>query len=179
MAIFIFIRNVLACATLAGCALSLGGCALSPFDEENPLRQAGTVIGTTGKLAEPKPFVKDSRTGADQYPAVGVTPAAPAIPARQGSGVQALENELNAMRQRNEAAVAAKPPPSPFDGKVEPGFKPPPPAPLPAYTGPKIDVPGATAGAKAPPPAPAAKKKSTLRKPNEKKSGAGSEKPGT
>ncbi|MCA0424950.1 MAG: hypothetical protein LCH61_16820 [Proteobacteria bacterium] len=146
------------------------------------LRNAGTVIGTTGKLSEPKPFVKDSRTGSTEYPAVGVTPAEPAIRARQGAGVQALENELNALRARNDQAVAAQRPPSPFDGKVEPGFKPPPPKPLPAYTGPKIDVPvakDATADTPTTAKALTAKKKSTLRKPNEKKSGAGSGQPET
>lgn len=178
MTIFAVIGNAVRAATFVGLAFHLGGCALSPFDEDSVLRQAGTQIGTTGKLADPKPFVRDSRPAEQSYPPVGVTPAPHSIPPRPASGVQALEAELTALRQRNEQAVAAPRPASPFDGKVEPGFKPPPPAPLPAYTGPKIDVPApANAPAVANPPAPA--KKSTARKPNDKKSGAGSDKPKT
>lgn len=175
MAIFRIIGNAFKCATFVGIACALSACALSPFDEDNMLRKAGTAIGTTGKLAEPQEFVKNSRLGEQTYPPVGVTPAPHAVLPKAASGVQAMEAELNALRQRNEQAIAAPRPASPFDGKVEPGFKPPPLAPLPAYTGPKIDVPQPAEPAKVA----TETKKSTKQKPKDKKPAANSPKPKT
>lgn len=175
MAIFRFIGNALKCATFVGIACGVSACALSPFDEDNMLRKAGTVIGTTGKLSEPQDFVKNTRQAEQTYPPVGVTPAPHAILPKSAGGVQAMEAELNALRQRNEQTVAAPRPASPFDGKVEPGFKPPPLAPLPAYTGPKIDVPQASE----PVAAPVDPKKSTKQKPKDKKAAANSSQPKT
>ena len=183
MIVFAALRNPLKAAAIAFGAAALSGCALSPFDEDSGFRKAGTVIGTTGKLAEPQPFVRDSRPADQAYLPVGVTPAPHSVPVKQGAGVAAMEAELNALKAKNELAAAAPKPVSPLDGKVEPGFKQPPPPPIPAYTGPKIDKdvppeglrPAATAEAgKKPQP-----KKSTLQKPKDKKAPAELDKPKT
>lgn len=165
-------RNHLKAGLACALGLTLGGCALSPFDEDGLFRKTTTTVGVTGKLNEPADFVRESRTGKEEYPPVGVTPPAPAVPARPAAGVTALEAELNALKQRNEKVTSAPRPPSPYDGKIEPGYKPPPPAPLPAYTGPKVEAPAA-----APAPATAGKQQagsaeSTKRKPNDKKTPA-------
>lgn len=170
-------RNHLKAGLACALGLTLAGCALSPFDEDGFLRKTTTTVGVTGKLAEPQEFVRESRTGKEEYPPVGVTPPAPAVPVRPSYGVSALENELNALRQRNEQVTSAPRPPSPYDGKIEPGYKPPPPAPLPEYTGPRVEAPGSASTAAAAPPATAGKPKakpakSTKRKPNDKKTPA-------
>lgn len=181
MAIFRTIGNAFKPATFVGLALLLGGCALSPFDDDGIVRQVGTTVGTAGKLSEPKDFVKESRPDQQTYQPVGVTPAPHAIPPRAAAGVQSMENELNALRQRNEQAVSAPKPPSPYDGKVEPGYKQPEPPPLPAYTGPKVDVPElrdvAKQAASPPQKSGTPAQKSTNRKPKEKKAATDSAEP--
>ena len=187
MIVFTAPRNPLKAALALVVAAALSGCALSPFDEDSGLRQVTTAIGTTGKLVEPQPFVRTSRPAEQTYPPVGITPAPHSIPVKAAAGVNAMEAELNALKAANDKAAAAPKPASPLDGKVEPGFKPPPQAPIPAYTGPKIDTPATAEAAKATADAAAPKaaakkpqpKKSTAQKPKDKKAAAQSDKPKT
>ncbi|HRK43779.1 MAG TPA: hypothetical protein PLH11_12125, partial [Gemmobacter sp.] len=123
------LRNAHKAGPAVALALLLSGCALAPFEEDGIFRKVTTTVGATGQLVEPKEFVRENRTGREDYLPVGVTPPQPAIPVRQGASVTALENELNALKARNEQVVSAPRPASPFDGKIEPGYKPPPPPP--------------------------------------------------
>lgn len=175
MIVFATPRNQLKAGLALLLAAAVGGCALSPFDEDSTFRRTTTQVGVTSQLAEPADFVKNSRTGSEEYPPVGITPAPPKIPARQGGGIAEFEQQLTALRQRNEQIAAQPRPSSPYDGKIEPGYKAPPPPPLPAYTGPRVDVPEA----KAADATAAADKKSTDRKPKDKKAKANSSTPGT
>ncbi|HRJ70475.1 MAG TPA: hypothetical protein PK812_12810, partial [Beijerinckiaceae bacterium] len=116
-------------ALLSAGLLGLGGCALTPFDEEGTFRHVTTAAGATGKLQEPAPFVRETRPAELEYQPVGVTPGRP-TEARRGTAVQDLEKELRA-RQAASVQQASRPVPrSPYDGKIEPGFRPPAPAPL-------------------------------------------------
>lgn len=131
--------NSLNAVLIVAWGLSLGGCALSPFDEDGTFRQVTTAVGATGQLQEPAPFVKEKRPDELEYQPVGVTPTRP-TDARRGSAVQDLEKELRS-RQATSVQNANRPvPKSPYDGKIEPGFKPPPPAPLPEGTAPSIEL---------------------------------------
>lgn len=134
-------------SALAACTLvcGLAGCTLSPFDDDGAVRQISRSVKLSPQATEAPGFVEQSRGRELEFLPVGVTPAArtPLKDAKQ------LEAELQTKRQQNEAAAAAARPPSPYDGKIEPGYKPPPAAPVPP-SGPNVAAP------KAPPPASAA-----------------------
>jgi hypothetical protein len=157
-------------------ALSVGGCALAPFAEDGLFRQATTAVGATGRLQEPAPFVKESRPAEQDYVPVGVTPKRSVDPRAPG-GVSQLEQELRA-KQAGSVQQATRPvPPSPYDGKIEPGFKPPPPAPLPEGKAPDLGLRGPQA-APAPvsaPPRPAASRTPANRNTPKKKTQEGAD----
>ncbi len=168
MRVFSGLRNAIKGLAIVLIGLAGQGCALSPFEEDGVFRRTTTTVGVTGKLAEPEPFVRDSRSPQAEYPAVGVTPQRPAAP-HSADGVVRTAAELDQLRQKNEAIAAAARPASPYDGKIEPGFKPPELPPVPAYSGPAVGT-AAPVAAVTPP----ASQKSTKQKPNDKKGLAGS-----
>lgn len=174
MIVFIPPRNAIKAVGALALGLALSGCALSPFEEDGVFRQTATSVGVTGKLAEPAPFVQSSRTGQTEYPPVGVTPQRPAPP-QSALGVSQMTTALDQLRQRNETIAATARPASPYDGKIEPGYKPPPLPPVPAYTGPAVASPAEKNAAETPPPA----QKSTNQKPKDKKARPQSSQPQT
>ena len=136
--------NSLNAAMISAGLLGLGGCALSPFDDDGVFRQVTTAAGATGKLQEPAPFVKEKRPAELEYQPVGVTPTR-TLDARRGEAVQDLEKELRA-RQATSVEKANRPvPKSQYDGKIEPGFKPPPAPPLPPGSGLEAEAPSNSA----------------------------------
>lgn len=165
-------RNAIKALGCLALGAALGGCALSPFDEDSLFRHTATKAGVTGQLVEPAPFVKEARTGVTQYPPVGVTPQRP-TPPQSAQGVTQLSSQLDQLRQRNETIAATARPASPYDGKIEPGYKPPPLPPVPAYTGPAVASP---AEKNVQPVAPQAAK-ATTQKPKDKKRPAQSTEP--
>jgi hypothetical protein len=138
-------------SVVGACILALGVSAcsfagLEPFDDDGAVRQTSRSIGLSPKPVTDTPgFVQASRPQEVGYIPVGVTPP-PRVPLKNA---QQVESELNALRAANEARAAAPKPASPYDGKVEPGYKPPPPPPIP--DGPAVSLPKAPAAA-APPP---------------------------
>lgn len=175
MIVFPVRRNAIkALGSLALCA-ALGGCALSPFDEDSFFRRTTTKVGVTGQLVEPAPFVKEARTGDTEYPPVGITPQRP-TPPQSAQGVSQLASQLDQLRQRNETIAATARPASPYDGKIEPGYKPPPLPPVPAYTGPAVASPAEKAEKNLQSVAPQAAK-ATSQKPKDKKQPAQSSEP--
>lgn len=125
-------------AILAG--LLVSGCALSPFEEESFFRRSTTAVGATGKLPEPAPFVRESRPEETTFQPVGVTPKREIDP-RTASGVRDLEKQLRDQQATSVKAATRPATPSTYDGKIEPGFKPPQPPPLPTGKAPDVSAP--------------------------------------
>lgn len=122
------------CLGLSACSFA----GLEPFDDDGATRGLSRTVGLSPKPAANTPaFVEQSRGRDLGYLPVGVTPP-PRLPLKSA---QQVEAELNALRAANEARAAAPRPASPFDGRVEPGYKPPPVPPIPASE--PIAVPGA------------------------------------
>ena len=128
------------------CVLGIGlsGCALSPFDDDGVVRATTRSVGLSPNPVQAPGFVQQTRPDELKYVPVGVTPP-PRVPL---GNPKTLEAELAAKRAQNEAAAASQRPPSPYEGRIEPGYKPPKPAPIPD-SGPPLTVPRA-AGANAP-----------------------------
>lgn len=124
---FYFRGNPISAFAVCSLVLVASGCTLNPFDDDGAVRQTSRQLGLSPNPVERPEFVRRTRPEDMQYLPVGVTPP-PRVPLQSP---QALEAELAAKRAGNEAAANAPKPPSPYDGKIEPGFKPPPPAPLP------------------------------------------------
>lgn len=149
MTMFVFrgFRNPVSATMLVVLGLGLAGCTnnpLSPFDDDGVVRQTTRSVGLSPKPVQAPGFVESSRPEKLEFVPVGVTP-----PARTPlSNPKAVEAELAAKAAANSLAVAAPQPASPYAGKIEPGYKPPPPAPLPPG-GPELSLPNKTANAPA------------------------------
>lgn len=126
---------------------ALGGCTLSPFDDDGLARKTTQTLKLSPSATQPAEFVQQSRPEKLEYVPVGVTP-----PARTPlKDPKAMEKELQSIKDQAQARATAPRPSSPYDGKIEPGFKPPPPPPLPPSAASPITVPQAQPGPAASP----------------------------
>jgi hypothetical protein len=102
------VLTTLVIANVAACA---GG--------SNPTRDIVAAVGAGPQVAETPDFVAQSRPGSLDYMPIGTAEEGRPTPARSADEIKAAEDELNALRTRNEAAGAAAarlggtPPPEP------------------------------------------------------------------
>ena len=157
MTMFVFrsFRNPVSPIVALSLGIALAGCTnnpLTPFDDDGVVRSTTRAVGLSPKPVQAPGFVEQTRKEELEYVPVGVTP-----PARTPlNNPKVMEADLAAKRAANEASAAAPRPASPYAGKIEPGYRAPEPAPIPA--GPELKIPGAAATPAAAPAAKAAPK---------------------
>jgi len=115
------------CAFVALAATLLAGCALAPYDDASPLKQAATLARVATPVSEPAAFVKEQRPAETPgYLPVGVTPPARALRPRDAAGARALEASLDADRKASQNFVNRPRPRPTYDGSKPPKVAPPP-----------------------------------------------------
>jgi hypothetical protein len=106
-------------ALVAGCMAD--GATTAP--------STGRTFGVTTTVAEPVDFVRRSRTGTEEdFIPVGVTPPPRGVQRRDATGVQKLESDLKAQRDRSNSFARRPAPKSSYDGRVPPRVRPPAPS---------------------------------------------------
>jgi len=106
----------------------LAGCALAPYEDDGITKKAATLAGIAAPTPEPAEFVRAQRPAGEQgYLPVGVTPPAREEAPRDAAAVTALEEELNAARDKSRAFATRPPPQATYDGSTPPKVEKPPP----------------------------------------------------
>ncbi len=109
-------KGIMAVTLMAG--LALAGCQNSA-PPDGPLRSTARAAGFATTTPEPKDFVRESRTGEQNFIPVGSSISRPARKMTPQE-FQAIERDLDAQRTKNETAGAsakaagATPPPAPL-----------------------------------------------------------------
>lgn len=108
------------------CALALGltGCATGMFDDDR-------VIPLTPKPVEAPEFVRQSRPAEPTFISVAPPAVEKKVPLKSKEELAAAESALAAKSAGNRSAAARARIPSPLDGKIEPGYRPPATTPVP------------------------------------------------
>jgi len=119
--------NPIKAARAGAMALLLAGCATGIADDDR-MFQLGP------KPAEPADFVRTSRPEKLDFVPVAAPVQDRAVPLKSKDQLAKAEADLAAKVSGNRAAAARGRPKSPFDGRIEPGYKPPRPQPVPEST---------------------------------------------
>lgn len=114
------IKAAFACAL----SLALAGCTTGMFDDDR-------VIQLTPKPVEAPDFVRQSRPATPDYISVSPPSVEKKVPLKSKEELAAAEATLAAKVAGNRAAATRARPPSNLDGKIEPGYRPPKPQPVP------------------------------------------------
>ncbi len=116
-------------ALVAGCMADGATTAPATTAPATTAPSTGRTFGVTTTVAEPVDFVRRSRTGTEEdFIPVGVTPPPRGVQRRDATGVQKLESDLKAQRDRSNSFARRPAPKSSYDGRVPPRVRPPAPS---------------------------------------------------